>query len=244
MAKQPNYEFTLDAYIKMVGAILCRGYQAVSYVEAHPHKKHLILRHDVDFDLDAAVAMAKCESQHGLKATYFILLRTEFYNVASAHASTAISELASLGHDIGLHFDASLYEGEKDTINDKVKQEASILSSLTGRSIGSMSLHRPHPTLLGQNLNIDPLVNSYAEKYFNEFGYCSDSNGGWHYDYPLDHKTLKSSRGMHLLTHPIWWTGPGNTSLEKLDLFLQKRADVLQDRLSENCKLFEKSRHR
>jgi len=153
----------------------------------------------------------------------------------------AVERLAALGHDIGLHFDASLYEIEKSSLNEDVIKEAEILSSITGLSIRTMSLHRPHPALLDQGLDIGNLINSYAPKFFKEFGYCSDSNGGWHHDYPLEHPILKSAQGMHLLTHPIWWTGQGETSLEKLCIFLKKRSHVLQDQLSDNCKLFNEA---
>jgi len=85
-----QYQFTLESYIAIVKAILAQGYQTVSYEGASPREKHLILRHDIDFDLDAAVEMAECERRHGLKATYFILLRTEFYNVASGQGLKAV----------------------------------------------------------------------------------------------------------------------------------------------------------
>ena len=242
MMKHPIHNFTLNSYIEMIEALLKQGYQAVSYAEANPAKKHVILRHDIDFELDAAVEMAKREYKHELRATYFILLRGEFYNIASDTGLTAIHKLAALGHDIGLHFDAAIYDTEKTSLSHEVSKEAEVLASLTGLPINAMSLHRPHPNLLEQEFDTGSLINSYAKKFFKEFGYCSDSNGGWHYDYPLDHPSVDSGQGLHLLTHPIWWVGHDNGPVEKLRRFLEKRATFLDDQLVANCKLFSKYR--
>ena len=242
MAKnEPNqsiHSFTLDSYIELIEAILEKGYQPVTYAQADPAKKHIILRHDVDFDLDSAVTMAEREVGHGLHATYFVMLRSEFYSITSDSGLCAVKKLAALGHEIGLHFDASIYNAEKEDLVQKVSLEAESLSSLIGLPVTSMSLHRPSPVLLDQELNIDGLINSYSSKYFNSFGYCSDSNGGWHHGHPMKHDAIASGLGLHLLTHPIWWVGGNEEPLQKLHSFLRRRSKFLEDQLALNCKLF------
>ncbi|MBF0187429.1 MAG: hypothetical protein HQL50_05845 [Magnetococcales bacterium] len=232
-------DFTLEAYGAIVAAIVERGYEIVPFAEAEPTKQHLILRHDVDFDLERAVAMAEFEQSHGLHACYFVLLRTEFYNIASSTAVAQVRRLAELGHEVGLHFDAAFYPESHGSLNEAVFQEVEILRLLTGLPIASISLHRPHPSLIENGLQIEPLINTYAETYFKEFGYCSDSNGGWHHGHPLQHEALQQSRGLQLLTHPIWWVGgEGRTPLETLMTYLDEKQGVLDHHLTRNCKLF------
>ena len=91
-------------------ALLDLGYEARSYESAELEKRHLILRHDIDMSLDAALPIAEIESSLGLRAHYFVLVRTEMYNLFSAQADRVLRELAALGHEIGLHFDASLHD--------------------------------------------------------------------------------------------------------------------------------------
>ena len=43
----------------------------------------MILRHDVDLSLDAALRMAELEAEAGAAATYFLMTRSEFYNLDS-----------------------------------------------------------------------------------------------------------------------------------------------------------------
>ncbi len=80
-------------------------------MEKNNDKKILFLRHDVDHDPLLALEMAKVEHSLAIKSTYFLLstdtlkpwmdspvLKEKFFAVAK--------EIQSLGHEIGLHYDA------------------------------------------------------------------------------------------------------------------------------------------
>ena len=56
----------------------------------------LILRHDVDLDLGAALRMADIERQLGVKATYMVMLDSPIYQLEEASARKVIRELVSL----------------------------------------------------------------------------------------------------------------------------------------------------
>ena len=46
------------------------------------NKFNIILRHDIDFDVDYALKMAKMENKLNIKSTYFFfLLKSNFYNI-------------------------------------------------------------------------------------------------------------------------------------------------------------------
>ena len=42
---------------------------------------HILWRHDVDFSIHRASSLAKIENELGVKATYFLKLHSEFYNL-------------------------------------------------------------------------------------------------------------------------------------------------------------------
>ena len=68
---------------------------------------------------------------------------------------------------------------------------------------------------------------------------CSDSRGAWHHGPPLRHEAVLQSRGLQLLTHPIWWhAAPGETVREKLDRFALQRFDLLRAELARNCESY------
>ena len=66
--------------------------------------KDVILRHDVDASLEAALKMAELENKINVSSTYFILLSSEFYNPFTLESSKIIKKILKLGHKLGLHY--------------------------------------------------------------------------------------------------------------------------------------------
>jgi hypothetical protein len=73
-------------------------HRARSFDQAVPSGTDLVLRHDLDISLDAALPTARIERELGLVATYFILIRTEMYNPVSQRGLAAINGLTEMGH--------------------------------------------------------------------------------------------------------------------------------------------------
>lgn len=229
-------QFSLARYEALITELLARSYAVASFHDAEPVQRHLVLRHDVDMSLDAAVAMAQLESRIGVSSTYFVLLRTEFYNVFSRRGGDAVRTIQALGHEIGLHFDAAYYDADDTDFGEMAVRECDILEAVTSNQVRSFSLHRPHPAMLDSELVVPGKVNAYAARFFREIGYCSDSRGAWHYGHPLDHAAVQEGRALQLLTHPIWWPAyPGEGVRGKLDRFLLRRFDLLRAELANNC---------
>ena len=63
----------------------------------------MLLRHDVDMSLAAAVTMAELEAERDVRATYFLMTRSDFYNLDGAAGVAALARLRELGHRVGLH---------------------------------------------------------------------------------------------------------------------------------------------
>ena len=78
------------------------GYRFVHF-DHEPQPGEIFLRHDVDLVLDAAVRMAELEAERGVTATYFLMTRSVFYNLASLEGEATLERLRGLGHAVGLH---------------------------------------------------------------------------------------------------------------------------------------------
>ena len=65
-------------------------------------------RHDVDFDPDCALKMARLEHRLGVQSTYYVMARSEFYNPFAAKTRQTFLEIAGYGHKLGLHVDLEL----------------------------------------------------------------------------------------------------------------------------------------
>ena len=76
--------FKNKGYESIINLAKSNGYEF--YQAKDLHKKSisgtpvLLLRHDLDLDLDAGLKMAEIEARLSIKSTYFILLFNNFYN--------------------------------------------------------------------------------------------------------------------------------------------------------------------
>ena len=142
-------------------------------------KKIILLRHDVDVSLDYALKMAKLEYEHGLKATYFVLLHGEYYNALSQSSQIKIKEIFDLGHEIGLHYDTSFLSKDDKNAILQIKQESEILSNLIGKKIKSIAQHNPS---ISTSLNFESnseFINPRSVDIVKEIVYISDSGHYW-----------------------------------------------------------------
>ena len=92
-------EFFYDSYRKMLELLIRNGYKIRGYenYKEDDKDKSVILRHDVDISLEYATRFSKIEREKKVRATYFILLSTDFYNVASRNSQSYIHEIKENG---------------------------------------------------------------------------------------------------------------------------------------------------
>lgn len=236
-------DFTRTGYRSLVASLLDRGYNAVGYDALAPGERCLILRHDLDMSIDAAVAIAEIESELGVAAHYFVLLRTEMYNPWSDHGRRQLDRIAGLGHEIGLHFDASLYPDDIASLDRAAAEECTVMATLTGRPVKTVSFHRPSKALLGQPDDIAGRRHTYQPRYFRDIGYCSDSRGAWHHGHPLDLAAIREGRALQLLTHPLWWDRDSALDpVAALEGFRDGRDAVLMQAIADNCEPYRSAR--
>ncbi len=227
-----------DAFQALVRAFLERGYAIRDFHQVEPDRPHLVLRHDVDFSLAEAVAIAEAEHELAVGATFFVQMRSEFYNPAAPASLGSLKRIIALGHEIGLHFDASIGPRDGDGIDRAARAECDALEHVTEAPVRIVSFHKPARSLLGQATRIGGRRHTYEPAYFTEIGYCSDSRGEWRFGHPLDHEAVAAGGALQLLTHPVWWVGAGSLQ-ERLERFLDRRATTMDRELAENCSVHQ-----
>ena len=204
-------EFTYQAYRGLLSLLRENGYAFTDYHGYSAHPRCVILRHDIDNSLSQAVRLAEIEAAEGVHSTWFVLLRTDFYNPASAVAQRQLLRIRELGHELGLHFDemaypqvgASCTAGSSST-EELIRHEAGILSDICGCPITTVSMHRPSKATLEADLKIPGMVNSYGQTFFHDFKYLSDSRRRWR-EPVEDIIRMGTYDRLHILTHAFWY---------------------------------------
>jgi hypothetical protein len=225
-------QFSVDAYGALLAELVGQGYRVVNFGDVDPAARHLVLRHDVDVSLAAAVELAEAEHALGYASHYFVLITSEQYNPAAQVSRNALHHIISLGHRVGLHFDAALESSE--TLETRADTEANYLSELAGAAVSMLSFHRPAAKWINNPVSLAGLPHSYQPRYFSEMGYCSDSKGGWWRGAPLQHDAVQAGHALQLLTHPIWWVGTNRLPARRLADHLSDRQSELTDDLYAN----------
>ena len=163
-------EFTYTAYRELLDFLRQGGYAFTDYHDYQSYPRCVILRHDIDNSLPQALRLAEIEAEEGVKSTWFVLLRTDFYNPASAASQRILRRLGELGHEIGLHFDEMAYASESgigsyasSSTEELIVREAGILADICGCPITTVSMHRPSKVTLEADLQIPGMVNSYGQ---------------------------------------------------------------------------------
>lgn len=169
-----------------------------------------VWRHDVDVSPQRALALARIEKAAGVRATYYIMLRSEFYNVLERPVHDALAAIRDLGHEIGLHFSPANYDGltpGSRTFETHLAYERDILSRELDITVESFSFHNPSEGgwIELKSEKIGGLRNAYWSE-LTGMNYCSDSNGYWRFRRLEEALNDPSHQGMYVLTHPEWWT--------------------------------------
>lgn len=158
-----------------------------------------LIRHDIDFDLDFALKLAKLENKNSVKATYFIMISSNNYNSLSLNSKNKIREIKSLNHEIGLHFDPMVFR--KNKIRENFNLEIKLLESMISDRVFSVSLH--NPSVHGDYIEFENFNNAYSKKYFNSEYYLSDSQMSFKGKDPFKFINKVKQSHVQILLHPL-----------------------------------------
>jgi hypothetical protein len=190
--------FDLGHYRELLQAARAGGYRW-AFFDAEPRDGDLLLRHDVDLSLDAALRTAELEAEEGAAATYFLMTESVFYNLSSSEGRAAIKRLRQLGHRVGLHAvwpNARLHE----------------------RFDPVVAWHNPDPEYM--SAPVAGATNVMQAPWFSPDTYRSDSNQRWRHGCPHEELATGAFPWLQLLTHPEIWAYPGGTMGETMHAML------------------------
>jgi hypothetical protein len=204
--------FDLGHYLELLDAAKAGGYR-FAFFDHEPRAGEVLLRHDVDMSLDAAITMAALEAEHDVRSTYFLMTRSDFYNLDSRSGVAAIARLRELGHRIGLH---GIYpDASRDERFDPV-----------------IAWHTPDPDYM--SAPIPGTVNVMQEGFFDPARYRSDSNQRWRSGCPHDDLRAGAFDWLQLLVHPEIWVYDGATMRETMASQLDAERELRWGQLAEN----------
>jgi len=199
--------FELAHYRELLQAAKAGGYR-FAFFDRPPEPGTVLLRHGVDLSLDAALATAELEAEAGAVATYFLMTRSEFYNLDSPSGTAAIERLRGLGHRVGLH--AVWPHVDRDERFDPV-----------------LAWHNPDPEYMREP--VEGFLNVMEAPWADV--YRSDSNQHWRQGCPHEELAAGAFERLQLLTHPeIWVYGGetmGETMLSMLEAERERRLEQL-----------------
>lgn len=226
-------EFTYEAYRKFLSELRENGYKDCLYTNWENYEKTVILRHDIDFSIEAACYLSEIERVAGFCATYFVMLNTDFYNIATARSREMINQIKENGGAIGLHFDETFYSNQD--IVQAILKEKEILEMILEIPIQYVSMHRPTSKILEGNLRIEGMINAYDEVFTKEFKYLSDSRRVWREDVE---KTICAGTvaRLHILTHAFWYRQKELTVKETLQDFIRQGKYQIYHSLEKNIR--------
>jgi hypothetical protein len=200
--------FDLGHYRELLDAARVGGYR-FAFFDGEPAPGSVLLRHDVDLSLHAALRMGELEADAGVAATYFVMTRSVFYNLASSEGEAALARLRELGHRVGLH--AVWPRVELDERFDRV-----------------VAWHNPDPEFMRERL--DSAINVMQAPWADV--YRSDSNQHWRQGCPHEELAAGVFERLHLLTHPEIWVYPGTTMRETMLAMLDAERDRRLEQLA------------
>ncbi|MCL1789757.1 MAG: hypothetical protein FWG40_00100 [Peptococcaceae bacterium] len=236
-------DFTFRAYSDLIASLKENGYTMSSYADHSKYDKCVILRHDIDLCLETALAFAQYEQSLKAKSTYFILLSSDSYNIASRRNLDIIHDIRRLGHGIGLHFDEVKYQDPSPShinkdVPELIENEINIMSEILEFQITTVSMHRPSKETLASDYQIPSVINSYSKTFFEEFKYLSDSRRFWR-EPILDLVDSHQHPKLHILTHPFWYSENNLSASETCEQFVNSANHSRYMHMRENIRDFD-----
>jgi hypothetical protein len=191
-------DFSLEHYRELLRAAKRGGYRFAGF-DRDPEPGDLILRHDVDLSLEGALAVAEAEADEDAWSTWFLMTRSNFYNLDSAVGERTISRLRELGHRVALH---AVYPHV----------------DLDERFDPAVAWHNPDPEYM--QAEIPGAANVMSSRFFDPEHYRSDSNQHWRHGCPHEDLAAGELEWLQLLTHPEIWAFEGDTMRESMESML------------------------
>jgi hypothetical protein len=117
-------DFTFRVYFQLLEVLKDAGYlfQTYCFFVKKPYEKSIILRHDVDARKEHSLQFASIQHELGITGTYYFRMVPESFD------KEVIKEIASMGHEIGYHYeDMDFANGDVDQAYELAKKHLACL---------------------------------------------------------------------------------------------------------------------
>lgn len=218
-------DFTRDVYRRLLRTAV-KDWPIHLYPGIPDDGRVLLWRHDCDYSMHAARSLARIEHEEGVRATYFLRMRSEMYNLMEADVMQCVEEIRGLGHALALHFDHPLTGiGREDDMTVLLARDRRLLEQIVEAPVEVFSFHNPNAFALScREWTYAGLINTYATCFQGSIAYCSDSNGYWrHQSLPDVIENMQPPR-LQVLTHPEWWTPEPMQPRQRIQRCLEGRS--------------------
>jgi hypothetical protein len=225
-------EISRDGYRALLETALESGYALVP-VEEHASEAELVclLRHDVDADLGAALELARIERELGVRATYFVMVRSPVYNVFARRHQLLVEAIAAEGHRIGLHYDPGFPPRAGRSHEEQIAVERETLEELLDLPVESVAFHQ---TRLAPGATEITARDAVKANFLPGFHFVADSNKSEAVLETLDLFRERRFPRVQLLVHPMWWVGTAEDGTETLwERALLANLERMQEQLLE-----------
>lgn len=220
----PSYE----NYRQIINAIKST-HKLADFYSYREKSEWIIIRHDIEFDIQKALDMAEIEADLGVKSTYFVQIGSDAYNAFSDDNLERLHRIIDLGHDLGLHYRQT--GTLSDTLN--ISHQLDVLQTMISKASRIVACHRPKKGSPYHEYSGN-FTNAYAEPFFYRTDdpeeaptrYISDSKWRWNYGEPI-YQTFRDEPRIQFLTHPFQWSAKGDSMRDTFGrLELYKRLEL------------------
>lgn len=235
------YDFSYQSYSGLLEQFVLRRYQSTSYTQFNNNQRgKLLLRHDLDINLQSCKKIFEIEVDKGFHATWFFQPNNDLYNPLSSEAIRIFTSI-DRHHSLGLHIDPSFAQDEK-SMDAYINKAYDFYSNYLPLE-RVFSFHRPAKFLKDFNFEIPGFVNAYSNSFVKDFAYFSDSNRNTFWEKEFFWDALVNGHSVNLLIHPVWW---GKVSLHPegvLQKLEQNVKRMTRKVLCNNVTCFEETLH-
>ncbi len=175
-------DFTQKIYTQLLTELLKNDYSFQTFEKfvARPHKKAVVLRHDVDKLPKNAVDLAKIESSLGIQASYYYRI------VKQSNVPQLIETVRDMGHEIGYHYeDLTLAKGDKEQaikMFEKNLQYFRKYYKVTTACMHGSPLSKWDNRLIWEQYNYKDygiIAEPYFDVDYNQVFYITDTGRNW-----------------------------------------------------------------
>jgi hypothetical protein len=207
--------FSTATFRSLLSAGLEGGFRFVTFAETPGLQADRVcaIRHDIDSDPGAGLTLAEIEAEEGVRATYFVMLRSPVYNVFARANQQLVEQIAALGHAIGLHYDPGFPPACGRSHTEQIDLERRTLEEMLGLAVGAVAFHQPSLVPGAAEIEVEGAVKANGLPGYH---FLADPNQSPRVFEAFEVFRTGDPPRLQLLVHPMWWVGGPSFSAPEL----------------------------